>query len=118
LGNFTVGKIKTINGLPGEYALAIGEPFQSGLHESQSVGFKIFPNPSSGYFVIELNNSNGGQLNIASENGTIVYTAVLDSNINTIEWCPIGIEAGNYFVSQTNNQGLKIASATIIVVGK
>lgn len=118
LGNFTVGKIKTTNGLPGEYALGIGEPFQSGIHETPSSGFNIYPNPSSNYFVIEFSSPGDGILSIASENGTIVYTQKIEPATQSIEWRPAGLSPGNYFVAQTDTNGTKIGSATITITGQ
>lgn len=118
LGNFTVGKIKTTNGRSGEYALGIGEPFQSGLQVTQATGFNIYPNPSSDFFVIEFNSLQDGILSFSSENGTIVYSRKIESTTKSIEWRPKGVASGNYIVTQTAKNGIRIASTTITFVGK
>jgi hypothetical protein len=117
-GNFTVGKIKATNGLPGEYALAIGKPFQSGLPESKADGFKISPNPSSDFFLIELNNNQGGIITIISQSGTVVYSNKINKSTKSIEWNPNGVAPGNYIVLQTADNGSKVSSATITLSTK
>ena len=74
-----------------------------GMNDLPGEGIVLFPNPSDGYFTIQLLNGTGGQLTITVTNtlGQIIYSS--QENISSLDWkknIDLRAEAGGtYFVT-------------------
>lgn len=73
-GNTLSGKLEVPNALLGEYALAIGEPGQSGINDHSLTLrlLQVYPNPSSGAFEICNESENGKWIRVSDANGKAI----------------------------------------------
>lgn len=103
VGNATLGKLKAIYALPGEYALAIGEPFQASVGESnKDQGLIVFPNPSESDVTISVNNHEGAMLSIYDLNGKLVFAETISEKQYTTKWGRLQSD-GTYVVNVSDN---------------
>ena len=106
-GNSLSGKIETANAMIGEYALAIGEPGQSGIYQS-FIGLKVldvFPNPSKNSFSIINQSQVDGWARIVDINGRPLESFELKSGVQKI-WNAEQVASGIYFMEFYSEQKL------------
>ena len=66
---------------------------------------KIFPNPFSDFFTIDLNVKTKGQLDLLDVNGKIVVSKKLNVGAHLLEFDLRGIPAGSYFLYWKGEDG-------------
>jgi aminopeptidase N len=94
-GNIIIDSLKK-----GEYTLAIGKPQNSSVNDNNRDGgyFNVFPNPSGDKFTFEFNNDKASEIKIYNSLGQQVDMIKIGHNQNIINWTPVNINYGTYYV--------------------
>lgn len=98
----------------GEYALAIGEPFQSGIEpQKQNPTLQVYPNPSSDAFIFETKSNEQTKLIIYDISGKQVYSDKIGAGLHQIQWSPRQTESAYFIVQLIDQKGLVSESCKI-----
>lgn len=112
------GFLTTPYGLLGEYALAVGQPNQSGIFESGSEsGLLVFPNPGSDILQIANIPQNCTEITICDMNGKIMLKHQLNNNGTSACINIQSLAEGQYIVSAISKDGRISAKSTLTVIG-
>ncbi len=113
------GYITTSNLQQGEYVLGIGKPFQSGLNEAfppHNKKIKIFPNPNSGEFTIELNDVNEDVVvDIYTQTALLLDSFPIAKQDTITHYKAKKLKAGNYLIKLSTRNGNIIATEQMVV---
>lgn len=117
-GNDFSGFLKTPYGLLGEYALAVGQPNQSGIAEPGSESdLLIFPNPCSDLLQIANIPQNCTEITICDMSGKIMLRQHLSNHETSTTIDIRSIAAGEYIVNVIGRNGQMKAKSTLTVIG-
>jgi hypothetical protein len=72
--------------------------------KNQSKGIKMYPNPNSGKFFIDLNQHNIGNISIYDQTGKICYQNILNKQVTEIN---MNLSAGLYFIKFVSDDTIK-----------
>lgn len=114
VGTVNTGYLMTDFFALGEYALAIGEPYQSGIEiNNQGASLQVYPNPSSDTFTFETNSAEPTKINIYDISGKPVFSERINAGSQQSYWSPINCESGYYIVELTDIKNVVINSCKI-----
>ncbi|HBG71566.1 MAG: hypothetical protein A2W93_07990 [Bacteroidetes bacterium GWF2_43_63] len=117
-GNDYAGMLTTAYGRTGEYALAVGEPFQSGVSENEgTLKLKLFPNPCSGLLQIENIPESCAELIIRDFNGKLLLRQSVPNDAASASIDIRSLAAGEYLVSSISHDGKVESCSTLTVIG-
>ncbi|MGD9494479.1 MAG: M1 family aminopeptidase [Bacteroidales bacterium] len=117
-GNDYSGILKTPYGLLGEYALAVGQPNQSGLSDNDSESkLLIFPNPCSDELRIGNIPQNSTAIAICDMTGKIILKQHLSNHETSTTIDIRSIAAGEYIVNVIGRNGQMKTKSTLTVIG-
>lgn len=114
-GNTLSGKLEVSHALPGEYALAIGEPNQSGIND-QSLTLhylQVFPNPSAGTFEISNESENGKWIRVSDVTGKVIDLFPLNYKETKI-WQPRHSQSAVYIIELLDEKKNTLATQRIV----
>lgn len=112
-GNNSVGYLKTTFLAPGEYAFAIGKPFQSALDENPAENLLvIYPNPGKN-FIIHCNDSRIEKIKIFNSNGQMVD--ILKKPTFPVSYSA-SLNPGLYLMQAVDRYGNVVATETFSVI--
>lgn len=118
VGPWNVGNILVSNLHAGEYTLAVKEAsvgsYEPALPKKNSL--EVYPNPSSGSFVIDAHSSDSGELRIYDASGSHIKSFILQEGQNEVIWTPEGLSAGRYVVCLYGKKKGCETSANILVI--
>ena len=118
VGPWNVGNILIPDLKAGEYTLAVKEAgvgtYEPGIPKKNCI--EVYPNPSSGSFMIQAKSNSDGELRIYQETGSLIRTFNIQAGNNNIKWTPEGISAGRYVVSLISREGRLESSANIVLI--
>jgi len=89
---------------------------QKPVNNSSNAGFKMYPNPSSGNFQIELSERNEKQLfiNVYNLLGGLVAQSILDKSVGTYNCQFNGLKSGIYFIQITDDSKILFNEKMVI----
>jgi len=116
-GNAYAGLMTTSFAYPGEYALAIGEPNQSGLQESESQqSLKLFPNPASDKLQIGNMNEECVAISVTDMSGKVIYRESKSPEQNNLVINTSHFSNGEYLILELDSAGCCLSHAKLTIV--
>jgi hypothetical protein len=100
VGPWNVGNIIVPDMQAGEYTLAVKEAgvgsYEPDLPKKNAI--EVYPNPSSGNFVISINSKSDGIVGIVDESGKIIDSYKISPGCSKVNWAAAGHQSGTYLV--------------------
>lgn len=102
---------------PGEYTLAVGLPYISGLSLLPAAtpgGISVWPNPSADSFRLQWNGSAACRLSVFNPYGALVDDQEIDGKSGQATWTPGNLSEGMYVLQILDKQNRVIASGKVV----
>ncbi|MPM84451.1 hypothetical protein SDC9_131523 [bioreactor metagenome] len=116
-GNVYAGILTTPYGRTGEYALAVGEPGQSGIGMSaKDKGMLIYPNPAADQVFIENIPMECEDISICDSNGKSVLTKKVPDGYASVLISVYNLPPGKYFLIASDNKNNRISETVLTVI--